>query len=352
MIEASKNMIWSILESSRDIQEWVTRMITQQRLDRVKDMRMKAERLKKARQLQDDLIRMDWTENVLEDMDMEWEEGEEHSALDKLMQELNIYVDIEDMELESNEEHDGFDEEIEHEFLDKILQELEDKETDWSSGLLLEDIKDTTIDECIQTYSCTVNCTSNYGDNMSSAVPPSTVDQGCGKTVGDNVQLSPEASECIMSVHCAGDCTCVQKDIPLSGPGETGYVVNNIVEQPSGINKPSTINSEYCSQFPTFMDWMMQFQRGVAVEDDQQHQEEGHHGGEGRALGGEVMGGEGGGDGRVERLVKVHESSLNTQNKYSRMKTPNRRRGVIRDGLVQTRLASFANLGGQENYLG
>ena len=89
---------------------------------------------------------------------------------------------------------------------------------------------------------------------------------------------------------------------------------------------------------------MRQFQRGEV--DDQHDQEDGHQGREVRALGGGVMGGEGGGDGRVGRLVEIHERSVETQNKKSRIRTPKRRRGIHSDGLVQTRLASFATLGG------
>ena len=96
------------------------------------------------------------------------------------------------------------------------------------------------------------------------------------------------------------------------------------------------MNPGYGNQLPSFVEWMEHFQR-----DEVDDQQEGHHGGDVRALGGDVVGGEGGGDGRVGRLVDFHESSVMPQKKISRMRTPNRRRGVRRDGLVQTRLASF-----------
>ena len=124
---------------------------------------------------------------------------EERDALEKLMHELEI--DFEDMETESKE-NDPFEEDIEHEFLDKILQELEYEEITWSPGRMLED---KTVDECIKTSSCTGNCTGMCVNNVSDVVPPSTLDQGQGKTGKDNVQLSPEVSECIIDIHCAGD---------------------------------------------------------------------------------------------------------------------------------------------------
>ena len=207
-------------------------------------------------------------------------------------------------------------------------------------------LEDKTIDECIKTSSCTGNCTGICVINVSDVVPPSALDQGRGKTrktVKDNVQLSPEVSECIIDIHCAGDCTCVQQGTQLAEMGETGYIVNDIKEQSAGQNIHPTINPGYNFQLPSFTEWMVQFQRGDG--DDQHDQEDGHQGGEVRAQGGEVMGGGGGGDGRVGRLVEVHERSVETQKKKSRMRTPKRRRGIIRDGLVQTRLASFATLG-------
>ena len=327
------NVVWSILESRNDIQDWVSTKIRHQRLERDQATRMKAERLNRAKRLQKELSMMEWTETVLDVAEMEWEDMEEHSAIERLMKDLDI--DIDDMEL-GPDVNDGFEDDIEHEFLDKILQELESEEAAWRSDRLLED---TIIDECIKTYSCTGNCTGDCGNKISDVVTPSAVDQGHGKTVKDNIQLSPEVSECIASVHCAGDCTCVQKGTPLSGPGETGYVIDDNEEQLS-VNKQSTINS---FQIPSFTDWMAQFQCDGA--DEQLQQDDGHHGGEGRAPGGEVRVGEGGGEGRVGRLVKILENSVTPQNK-SRLKTPNRRRGIKRDGLVQTRLASFADLVG------
>ena len=342
MVRVNMNMVWSVLESNRDIQEWVKWRIRQQRLEEENAIRMKAERLRKAKSLRNDLTTMDWAENEYEEPEMEWEDVEEHNALEKLMYELDI--NIEEMEVDSNEESDGFEEEFEHKFLDKILQELEYAEKAWSTGLELEE-NNTAIDECIQTVSCAGNCTGNCEDSVSNVVPPSAIDQGRGKNVEDNIQLSPEVSECIRSIHCTGDCTCVQQGAPLAISGETGYIVmnNNNEEQSSGQNITSTINPEYLSQFPSFMDWMSQFQRVGAGDDVHQQQEDGHQGGEGRALGGEVMGGEGGGEGRVSLLVKFHENSSTSQKKSSRMSTPKGRRGVRRDSLIQTRLSSFAN---------
>ena len=212
-----RNMVWNILEHRKDIQEWVSWRIMTQNTENAKKERMKIERLRRAKMLQEELSRMDWSENmededIVTEIEMDVDEMEEHSALEKLMKELDI--DIEEMETSDND--DDFAEEIEHEFLDKILQELEDLETAWISAQRLEDAE---TDECIKTYSCTGDCTVYCKRYASDNVQPSTVQPSREKTVQDNVKLSPEVSECIISVHCAGDCTCVQQGTPRTDTG-------------------------------------------------------------------------------------------------------------------------------------
>ena len=105
-------------------------------------IRMRTDRLRKVRSLKNDLITMDWAEDEYEEPEIDWEDVEEHNALEKLMYELDI--NLEEMAVDSNDESDGFEEEFEHKFLDKILQELEYAENAWSTGLGLEE--NTAID--------------------------------------------------------------------------------------------------------------------------------------------------------------------------------------------------------------
>ena len=151
-----KKVVWGILEQRKDIQDWVSEMMRTQLKEKSMNEVMKTARLRKAKMLQDEVSRMDWAPNIVKDamednMEMEVDEVKEHNAIEILMKQLNI--NIQDMETNSNSE--DFEDEIEHEFLDKILQELEKIEAAWSSVQRLEDVQ---LDECINTYSCTGNC--------------------------------------------------------------------------------------------------------------------------------------------------------------------------------------------------
>ena len=94
-----KKVVWGILEQRKDIQDWVSGMMRTQLIEKSRNEMMKTARLRKAKMLQDEVSRMDWAPNIVKDamednMEMEVDEVKEHNAIEILMKELDINIQL------------------------------------------------------------------------------------------------------------------------------------------------------------------------------------------------------------------------------------------------------------------
>ena len=337
------NTAWNMIKDDRNLQTLIQHRIVQDRKEcqEAQAMKFRRIRLEKAAKLRDDLLvrfenQMDWLESEEDVEIMEWEtEIKEHKVLEELMINMNIESDT----------MTDLDEEMEHEMLDSILKECAKVEKEYEDSKQHLDVEDDDqIDEYIRSYSCTGNYTGRCTGYIEHLDNPSAIEGGSGENI-DDMGLSPdcEIDECIQFVHCIGNCTCVQTgNTVMEGKGDM-----LTEEQQLAVNKTSTINTDKAVDFPHFEDWLEAL--GLRGEAGGEGHEQGHaRGGGGRAQGGEVMGEEGGGGGRVRELVNQLET-LNNPVKLSRMKVPRRRRGVQKDSLVQSRLLNFVTEGGGQD---
>ena len=348
------NLVWRIMENDRNIQEWVQWRIRVQRFEEIDRIKMKNERLAKVKRLKEVEARMDWMDDAMEDEEMDWEmlEEAEHKALECLMRELEIKFEYKDDQDCIMKDIDcPFEDDIEHEILDKILQECEEAEKEWSTDLELGD-QVNPISECIKTFACAGNCESKCSSNILLDKTASVMGVGRGENGVDMKKLSQTCMASVYTdnvqctVECTVDCTVVQQGSQLTVGGETGYIIHEEQNLDTLAEETSNKMQENSNIFPNFTDWLDELLRGDGL--GQEHRvQDGHLEGEERAQGGEVMGGGGGGEGRVRKLISFHENSAVSTNNIPRMKRPRMQRGVRRDCLIQTSLSGFVSEGGR-----
>ena len=139
MVNHYMNVLWDILENNQNLQNWIKMKMRSQELEKSRWEYERKKRLMKVKRIQAEESRMDWMTNESEEIAMEVEESMEHAFLEELMKDLDI--NLEEMELEKLvelgefPEHEfefDFNDDIEHNFLDEILQEYRDVEIAWN----------------------------------------------------------------------------------------------------------------------------------------------------------------------------------------------------------------------------
>ena len=130
------------------------------------------------------------------DGQMDWldvkEEAEEveHAYLKDMMKELRIVEMDVDLEFTGTCESDyDFDDEIEHEIIDKIIQECVKAEKEYQILQIEHEVGDQ-VDECIRTIFCAGNCAKNCTGFTNTLETSSAEEVGCGEIM-ENMLLSP-----------------------------------------------------------------------------------------------------------------------------------------------------------------